>query len=64
MDFPMIDETQNYISFCQKAGLPINEVPEKGQPMDMTYELAMREIDPYLFERLTKKGKLKADGRG
>ena len=57
----MIDETQNYISFCQKAGLPINEVPEKGKPMGMTYELAMKEIDPHLYERLTKQGKLKAD---
>jgi len=57
----MIDETQNYISFCQKAGLPINEVPEKGKPMGMTYEIAMREIDPYLYERLTEQGKLKAD---
>jgi hypothetical protein len=61
MEFPMIDETQNYISFCQKAGLPINEVPEKGKPMGMTYEIAMREIDPYLYERLTEQGKLKAD---
>ena len=57
----MIDETQNYISFCQKANLPINEVPEKGKPMDLTYEIAMKEIDPHLYERLTVQGKLKAD---
>ena len=57
----MIDETQNYIRFCQKAGLPINEVPEKGKPMGMTYEIAMREMDPHLYERLTNQGKLKAD---
>ena len=61
MDFPMIDETQNYISFCQKANLPINEVPEKGKPMDFTYEIAMKELDPHLYERLTEQGKLKAD---
>ena len=61
MEFPMIDETQNYIRFCQQAGLPINEVPEKGKPMAMTYEIAMREIDPHLYERLTTQGKLKAD---
>ena len=57
----MIDETQNYISFCQKANLPINEVPEKGKPMDFTYEIAMKELDPHLYERLTTQGKLKAD---
>ena len=57
----MIDETQNYISLCQKANLPINEVPEKGKPMGMTYEIAMKELDPHLYERLTKQGKLKAD---
>jgi len=61
MEFPIIDETQNYISFCQKAGLPINEVPKKGKPMDFTYELAMKEIDPHLYERLTEQGTLKAD---
>jgi len=57
----MIDETQNYISFCQKANLPINEVPEYGKPMGMTCEIAMKELDPHLYERLTKQGKLKAD---
>ena len=57
----MIDETQNYISFCKKANLPINEVPEKGKPMELTYEVAMKEIDPHLYERLTVQGKLKAD---
>ena len=61
MDFPMIDETQNYISFCKKANLPINEVPEKGKPMELTYEVAMKAIDPHLYERLTVQGKLKAD---
>mgnify|MGYP003112809934 FL=1 len=61
MDFPMIDDTQNYVSFCQKANLPITELPSKDKQMEMTYELAMKEIDPYLYERLTKQQPLRAD---
>ena len=41
--------TTQYVAFCQKAGLPINEVPEPGKKMDFTYEVAMKEIDPYLY---------------
>tara|TARA_S200000501_G_scaffold69184_1_gene61121 strand:- start:926 stop:1393 length:468 start_codon:yes stop_codon:yes gene_type:complete len=61
MDFPMIDDNENYVSFCQKADLPITELPTKGKPMDMTYELAMKNIDPYLYERLTTQKPLRAD---
>ena len=57
--------TSQYVAFCQKAGLPINEVPEPGQEMDFTYEVAMKEIDPYLYQNLTspKSSSLKADVR-
>ena len=61
MELPIIDDTQNFIRFCQKANLPITEMPEKGEKMNITYEAAMKELDPYLYERLTKQGKLKAD---
>ena len=57
--------TSQYVAFCQKAGLPINEVPEPGKKMDFTYEVAMKEIDPYLYQNLTspKSSSLKADVR-
>ena len=61
MDFPTIDENENFAKFCQKANLPITELPSKDKPMGMTYELAMREIDPYLYERLCNKKPLRAD---
>ena len=61
MDFPTIDENENFAKFCQKANLPITELPSKDKPMGMTYELAMRELDPYLYERLCNKKPLRAD---
>jgi len=61
MDFPTIDDNENYANFCRKANLPITELPSKDKPMGMTYELAMKEIDPYLYERLCNKKPLRAD---
>jgi hypothetical protein len=57
--------TTQYVAFCQKAGLPINEVPEPGKKMDLAYEMAMKEVDPYLYQNLTspKSSTLKADVR-
>ena len=57
--------TSQYVAFCQKANLPINEVPSPKRKMEMTYELAMKEIDPYLYQNLTcpKSSDLKADVR-
>ena len=57
----MIDDTENFVSFCKKANLPITELPTKDKPMGMTYELAMKNIDPYLYERLTVQKPLRAD---
>ena len=57
----MIDDTENFVSFCKKANLPITELPTKDKPMGMTYELAMKTIDPYLYERLTVQKPLRAD---
>ena len=57
--------TDQYVAFCQRANLPINEVPTPGEPMGMTYEIAMKELDPYLYQNLTspKSSSLKADVR-
>jgi len=57
----MIDDTENFVSFCKKANLPITELPTKDKPMGMTYEIAMKEYDPYLYQRLTTQKPLRAD---
>ncbi len=57
--------TDQYVAFCKRANLPINEVPTPGTKMGMTYEIAMKELDPYLYQNLTspKSSSLKADTR-
>ena len=45
MDLPEVNYTDQYVAFCQRANLPINEVPEAGQKMGMSYEIAMKELD-------------------
>ena len=57
--------TDQYVAFCQRANLPINEVPTPGTKMGMTYEIAMKELDPHLYQNLTspKSSTLKADVR-
>ena len=64
MDLPITDYTDQYVQFCEKAGLPINEVPEDGK-MGLQYELAMKETAPHLYQNLTRPSasKLKADVR-
>ena len=65
MDLPEVNYTDQYVAFCQKANLPINEVPEAGQKMGMSYEIAMKELDPHLYQNLMKPNPktLKADVR-
>ena len=65
MDLPEVNYTDQYVAFCQRANLPINEVPEAGQKMGMSYEIAMKELDPHLYQNLMKPDprKLKADVR-
>ena len=65
MDFSEVNYTDQYVAFCQKANLPINEVPEAGQKMGMSYEIAMKELDPHLYQNLMKPNPktLKADVR-
>ena len=57
--------TDQYVAFYQRANLPINEVPTPGTKMGMTYEIAMKELDPHLYQNLTspKSSTLKADVR-
>ena len=35
MDLPITDYTDQYVQFCEKAGLPINEVPATVTPIDV-----------------------------
>ena len=65
MDLPEVNYTDQYVAFCQRANLPINEVPEAGQKMGMSYEVAMKSLDPHLYQNLMKPDprKLKADVR-
>ena len=65
MDLPEVNYTDQYVAFCQRANLPINEVPEAGQKMEMSYEVAMKSLDPHLYQNLMKPDprKLKADVR-
>ena len=49
----MIDNTDAYIAVCEKANLPINKVPKKGDKIAVAYELAMKEINPHLYQNIT-----------
>ena len=49
----MIDNTSAYIDVCNKAGLPINKVPRKGEKIDLAYEMAMKEYNPHLYQNIT-----------
>ena len=52
MDLPIIDNTSAYIDVCNKAGLPINKMPKKGDDIPLAYEMAMKEFNPYLYQNL------------
>ena len=53
MDYPMIDNTDAYIAVCEKANLPINKVPKKGDDISLAYEMAMKELNPHLYQNIT-----------
>ena len=53
MELPIIDNTDAYIEVCKKAGLPINKLPKKGDKIDIAYELAMKELNPALYQNIT-----------
>ena len=49
----MIDNTDAYIAVCEKANLPINKVPKKGDDISLAYEMAMKELNPHLYQNIT-----------
>ena len=49
----MIDNTDAYIAVCEKANLPIKKVPKKGDKIEIAYELAMKELNPHLYQNIT-----------
>ena len=52
MELPTIDNTDAYIDVCKKAGLPVNKLPKKGDKLDLAYEIAMKEINPALYQNI------------
>ena len=52
MELPTIDNTDAYIDVCKKAGLPVNKLPKKGDKIDLAYEIAMKTINPALYQNL------------
>ena len=49
----MIDNTSAYIDCCKKAGLPINKVPKKGEKIELSYLMALKEYNPQLLQNIT-----------
>ena len=52
MDYPMIDNTDAYIAVCEKANLPVNKLPKKGDKLTLAYEMAMKEFNPHLYQNI------------
>ena len=52
MELPTIDNTDAYIDVCKKANLPVNKLPKKGDKLDLAYEIALKEINPHLYQNL------------
>ena len=53
MDLPMIDNSAAYVEVCKKAGLPINKVPKKGEQIELSYLMALKEYNPHLLQNIT-----------
>ena len=49
----MIDNTSAYIDVCKKAGLPINKVPKKGEQIELSYLMALKQYNPQLLQNIT-----------
>ena len=52
MELPIVDHTDAYIDVCRKAGLPVNKLPKKGDDIPLAYEIAMKELNPALYQNL------------
>ena len=48
----MIDNTDAYISVCEKANLPINKMPKGKKDLTLAYEVAMKELNPHLYQNI------------
>ena len=48
----MIDNTSAYIDCCKKAGLPINKVPKKGEEIELSYLMALKQYNRTYFKTL------------
>ena len=49
----MIDNSAAYVEVCKKAGLPINKVPRKGEKIELSYLMALKEYNPHLLQNIT-----------
>ena len=49
----MIDNSAAYVEVCKKAGLPINKVPKKGEKIELSYLMALKEYNPHLLQNIT-----------
>ena len=49
----MIDNADAYIAVCEKANLPVNKLPKKGDKLTLAYEMAMKEFNPHLYQNIT-----------
>ena len=53
MDLPIIDNSAAYVEVCKKAGLPINKVPKKGEQIELSYLMALKQYNPQLLQNIT-----------
>ena len=53
MELPTIDNSDAYMEVCKKANLPYNKLPKKGDDIPLAYEIAMKELDPHLYQNIT-----------
>ena len=53
MELPIIDNSDAYMEVCRKANLPYNKLPKKGDDIPLAYEIAMKELDPHLYQNIT-----------
>ena len=53
MELPIIDNSDAYMEVCKKANLPYNKLPKKGDDIPLAYEIAMKELNPHLYQNIT-----------
>ena len=53
MELPIIDNADAYMEVCKKANLPYNKLPKKGDKIPLAYEIAMKELNPHLYQNIT-----------